>query len=302
MDESLINRILEKYDIKCNSSLIKIEVMNQYSHIFIMDLQGKKLIVKILDKFKYDNLENIYNCLSDNIYVEKPLKTIDGKYNFTYKDKVIIVYRELQKINTIPSPVWWANCLNSIHNTRVNCNNFSKFNLNLSEETLNLFKNASQYIGYETKRKIQYLLNNVSENEPISNSKLVLCHNDPYNSNVMQDNNEYKLIDTDGMGLSLKEIDFQRLFHNNVISSLDINNSIDFFDKFICNYEKNKNDKIDINLLKKIYIYDLIRAFSWLTIVSNDKNRLDRERQLEQLSLYEKSIIEEKHLKVLKKL
>ncbi|MBQ8472010.1 MAG: hypothetical protein IJ501_00745 [Bacilli bacterium] len=302
MDESLIKIILEKYDIKCDSSLIKIEVMNQYPHIFIMYLQGKKLIVKILDKFKYDNLENIYNCLSDNIYVEKPLKTIDGKYNFIDKNRIIIVYRELQEINTIPSPVWWANCLNSIHNTNVNYDYFSKLNFNLSEETLNLFKNASKYIDYETKRKILYLLNRVSENEPISNRKLVLCHNDPYNSNVMQDNNEYKLIDTDGMGLSLKEFDIQRLFHNNVIASLDIDDSLEFFDKFICNYEKNKNDKIDINLLKRIYIYDLIRAFSWLSIVSNDKNRLDRERQLEQLDLYEKSIIEEKHLKVLKKL
>jgi len=114
----------------------------------------------------------------------------------------------------------------------------------------------------------------------------------------MLDNKKYKLIDTDGMRLLPKEFDIQRLLHNKVNNCLRVDDAITYWNEFLNHYK----NKIDISLLKKIYVYDLIRVFSWLTLVSNDLTRIDRERQKKEFELYKESILEENHSKILKKM
>ena len=50
--------------------------------------------------------------------------------------------------------------------------------------------------------------------------KLVLCHSDPCDKNVMLDNQCYKLIDPDMMRLLPKEFDVQRLSYNVLIPAV----------------------------------------------------------------------------------
>ncbi len=112
----------------------------------------------------------------------------------------------------------------------------------------------------------------------------------------MIDGLKYKFIDTDGIRLLPKEFDIQRLFQNEIISGKSIDEILNYWNSFYSNYHNN----IDIKLLKRLYVYDLVRVYSWLTLVSNDIKRVDKERQTKQLNLYQESILEDKHEKVLK--
>ena len=172
---------------------------------------------------------------------------------------------------------------------------------NLYNEALTILNSAFNYLDDKTKFKINILLNMIDLNFQLD-KKLVLCHSDPCDKNVMFDNQCYKLIDTDMMRLLPKEFDVQRLLYNVLINSNSVNYALDYWHSFLNNYEKDFCDVIDVNLLKNIYICDLIRTFSWLAIVSSDLSRLDRERQGEDFKLYKQSILNDNHIKLLKNL
>lgn len=300
----LLKYIFEKYNIECNLELIKVSQLYQYPNILKMQCPNYNLIIKIIKQSKTycDNINQLYYDLSSINCIEIPMMTRDGNYILSIDNQILLLYEELKEIKQNPSSLWWSNCLGSIHNIKFNKNYKCYYPNNFYNQTLNLLSAAEKYILPNRKNKIYQLLNNV--NIEIVNKKydFNLCHNDPYNLNVMVSKHGYKLIDTDGMGLSPKEYDIQRLICNYVVNTNDIDDVINFWNSFRINYEKKTSNKININFFKNIYILDLIRTISWLYIVSNDLSRLDRKRQQEQLNLFEKSIDNNNHYKVLKKI
>ena len=176
------------------------------------------------------------------------------------------------------------------------------FQSDFYKQTIDLLNSAKKFMVPEIETKIIKLLMELDDKCLELNKNVVLCHNDPYDLNVMAINGEYRLIDTDGMGLSPKEYDIQRLMWNHLINSNEVDNSLTFWCSFKDNYELNVIEKIDTNLLKQLYILDLIRTTSWLYIVCNDLLRKDIERQKEQLNLFERSFYNDNHVKILKKI
>lgn len=303
MTDDLLNEILKKHGCYCDKSKIKIKFVNQYPHVFIICFPTYNLFVKKInkDKMNCQNLDILYQKLSNNKYIELPKKTIDDKFCFYHNEEIVIVYKELSNTKTRPTSQWWSNCLSSIHNTEIEDISFLPSKLSLEEETFNLLNSVNNTFDSLLKHKINTLLNSFDDFKNDS-KKLCLSHSDPYDDNVMQYKGEYKLIDTDGMRLLPKEFDIQRLLHSYVNCFSNDKELLSFWHSFLDNYEKQINGKVNIKLLKHIYVYDIIRVLSWLSIVCTDETRLDLKRQKEQLKLYKDSFIEEKHLKVLKKI
>lgn len=300
--EILLNHIISNYDVNINLSTFKIYQIEQYPHVFKLEDHNCSLIIKIIDKNKIHckNLNVLYTELSNINSIEKPIFTKDKKYMSHLGNQIILLYKNLDKITKYPEPIWWSNCLSDIHFIHINNNYSNCFPHDFYVETTKLLKKAQKFMKIKIKIKIKKILKIAQASGEILNNHMVLCHNDPYNLNVMSINGEYRLIDTDGMGVSPREFDIQRLICNYLIYSNDVCSSLSFWDTFKKNYEFKTNEKIDINLLKKIYALDLIRTISWLYIVSNDLSREDRERQKERLNLFERSIRNDVHIKMLK--
>ena len=291
MKEEILNKLIKNYNINIP---ITINNMFSYPHIYFLKTKEDIFFLKIINKVYCKDINTLYKYLNNINCVEIPIKTINGDYYLKNNLEDMILYKYLNKCNNNPSSKWWAESLKKIHQINVNNNDFINY-FNIVNEMNTLFFNANKYIDDNIKEKINSLINNTKGLN--NNIKYVLSHSDPNASNVMIDSGEFKLVDTDGMKLLPKEFDIQRLLCNKVINSNNLNDVYIFWNEFINNY-----NNIDINLLKKIYVYDLIRVFCWLTIVSNDLKRVDRQRQLKELELYKKSILDDRHLKVLKKL
>ncbi len=300
----LLKYIINKYNVKCNLSLIKVTQLEQYPNILKMEGSNYNFIIKIIQRIQIYcySINQLFLDLSSIDCIEKPILTKDGNYFFSIDSQIFLLYEKLQEIKENPSANWWSNCLGSIHNIQVNKNYKCYYSNDFYKQTLSILAKAEKNISQNIKNKIYQLLNTVNKEIVCKKYKMVLCHNDPYNLNVMYSKQGYKLIDIDSMGLSPREYDIQRLLFNYVINTNNFDEAISFWNLFRDNYEKKTLEKIDINLLKNIYILDLIRTISWLYIVSNDFSRLDRQRQQEQLDLFEKSLEDNRHCKFLKRL
>lgn len=298
MERLLFDKIITNYGIN-DTSIDTIEVMEGYPHIYELKLLKEEFLVKKVKNIYCKNIDKLYGYLKNSNYILLPQINLNGSYSIIFNNSKYLVYKKVSEINDSPSAIWWSNSLSSIHNTEVCMDDFTNFNL--YNETLSILNSASKYFDDKIKTKIKVLLNMVS-NENKKEKKLVLSHSDPCDKNVMLDDNLYKIIDTDTMRLLPKEFDIQRLLHNILINSSSIDYLMKYWQDFLISYEKNSCDNIDVNLLKKIYIYDLIRTFSWLTLVSNDPSRADYQRQRVELNLYQTSIVEDKHIKFLKKI
>lgn len=303
MDKKIIiKHIEEMYSFKDKLYNENIFQLKDYPHIFKIEVTNYNLIAKIIKKSKIycTNINKLYHDLSTIEYIEIPMLTNDKKYGVSDKDEIMLLYEELQNIKVNPGPIWWSDCLGSIH--AIKYENYYKHYLPFDyyEQTIRLFALAEKFIPNDKKSKIYSLLAKVNIDKLNKKLCFKICHNDPYNLNIMQSVDEFKLIDTDGIGLSPKEYDIQRLLYNNVINFNCIEDVMNFWEIFKNNYEYKTSDSIDIELLKNIYILDFIRTISWLYIVSNDFSRVDRLRQKEQLNLFEKSLDNDSHCKILR--
>ncbi len=303
-EELLFQHIINNYNLKKEVSSFKICQLEQYPHIFKIEFHNRSLFIKLVDKNRIHckDLNVLYSDLSNIDSVEKPILTKDNKYISLFKDKIVLLYEELKEITNNPDSIWWAKCLSSIHSISANNKYAVCFSNDFYNQTINLLNAAKELMNHEIKSKILKLFKETDVENIHLKSDMVLCHNDPYNLNVMSINGVYKLIDTDGMGMSPKEYDIQRLMWNHLINSNEVYNSLSFWNSFKNNYEPNITEQIDVDLLKKIYILDLVKTTSWLYIVSNDLSRKDTERQKEQLSLFERSFTNDNHAKILKKI
>lgn len=295
---------LIKTEYKIDSQILKIEPMNQYPHMFFICLPNHKIIVKCISKLQTNcfDINLFYSSLEDNEFILKPKKTRNGNYSINFEENVVLLYKECLQLHEDIEAKWWAQSLNSIHSTKINKNFFSSFSKKIYCQTITLLEQALNFMEEDIKNNVQTIFCASQLCSEKINSPFVLCHNDPYNQNVMQDKNLYKFIDTEGMGLAPLEYDIQRLFYNQALLYDDVQNLENFIEQFINKYESLIDKKINMELLKNIYSCDLIRSIAWLYLVSNDENRLDRERQSQRLELYKDSLRKGIHTKILKKI
>jgi len=294
MEKEFLKIIRDNYDFDSINNIKRIK--SDYPHILELSTNNGNYIIKIISKLYSQSIDILYNYLSELDNVLIPKKTINNQYGINIDDKKIVIYKKILELQEDLSLKWWANNLEKIHNLNIDKKYFQNYELILYDETVKLFSLAYPYLNDMIKEYLLKIINKYDYKD--IDSELVLCHSDPNNSNVMIDNLKYKFIDTDGVRLLPKEFDIQRLFQNEVISEKSIDEILKNWHIFSINY----SNKINIELLKKLYVYDLIRVYSWLTLVSRDSNRVDRERQNKQLILYQDSILEDKHEKILKKI
>ena len=301
-NDLILKYIIDSYNLKCDSSLVKIHKLIQYPHIVKLIFPNHNLFLKKVQKSRTHcfSINQLYYDLSGIKCVEKPMITKNGEFSLTIGNQIILLYEELQELNHSPGPIWWSNCLGDIHNIIPNKNYKCHYSNKFYYETLSVLTKAEKYISKDRKNKIYKLLKSVDMNTINEEQDIVLCHNDPYDLNVMLLKEEHKLIDTEGMGLSPREYDIQRLMHNYAINNTNsLDNIIRFWEIYKENYEEKTTKKINIKLLQNIYVMDLIKSISWLYMVCNDTSRNDRQRQYEQLLLFEKSLDNDIHSKVL---
>lgn len=303
-NDLLIEHIVSNYNKTYDLSLMKIFSIKQYPHIYKLKGLGQTLFIKVIEKMKIycENLNILYDRLKKNRYVKLPVLTNNGEYFTLYNNQILLMYEKSDEISDYPSPIWWSNCLTSVHQIEIDKSFKKYFNSNFYNQTINLYYNAKKYILSDRLNKIEEILKGINKKDFDKIKNIVLCHNDPYNLNVMKDSDGFKVIDTDGMGLSPREYDIQRLMINNVIDFNNINESLLFWRIFKDNYEKKAKVKIDVDLLKKLYKLDLVRMTSWLYVVSNDVTRKDMKRQKKRLKLYEKSFDNDNHFKFLERI
>ncbi len=292
MEIELIKKIIESYEI--NGSLKDIKTKKGYPHIQKISFD-EDYIIKKIKKIYCKDINTLYDYLSQSDYVELPMKTIDGNYGLSYNDELYILYPRLKKFKGKMASFWWAKALESIHQIPFNENDFDN-EYTIDTECFTLLNEANGLFSDKVKKQINDLLSKYYNDAKVN--KMVLSHGDPYDSNVMNNKTYLRLIDTDGARLLPKEFDIGRLFYNEVIREKDLDEIYKYINIFFYNYR----DKVDINLLQKIYVMDLLRTFSWLNLVTRDKSRADYARQIEELKNYKESILSERHQKVLKKL
>lgn len=290
----LINTIKYKYNIE---DFLEMKNLDGYPHIFTINSKNYSYIAKLIELSKTycKDINKFYSDIKDNKYILIPKKNIDDEYSVKYSDGIALLYDKKNNTNVKPDYSWCARCLASIHLSEINSNNLISYRDNIYNETLDILKKSHVYMDKEIREKINLIFNKIQCETLNANNEFVLCHNDPYNQNVLVSENLYKIIDTDGMGLSKKEYDIQRLLYNYAINCRDASEVNLFFSKFKEVYENETNKKIDINLFKNLYYCDFIRSIAWLYLVSNDNTRRDVNRQKKQLVLYNKSILNNIH-------
>ena len=288
----LIRTIKTRYNINQDDNSIRIKNIDGYPHVFALDFGNCSYIAKLikLSKIYCKDINRFYNDINDNNFILIPKKTKDDKYSIEYSNMLALLYDRLNNYGTKPDYLWWSKCLASIHSTEPNDNNLVSYRSDIYNETMNLLEKSSIYMDDDIKNKVNLIFSKVQPKKLKDDNDFVLCHNDPYDQNVLIMNKMYKMIDTDGMGLSKKEYDIQRLLYNYAISCDNVAEVERFFKFFKKEYETITNKKIDIELFKNLYYCDLIRSISWLYLVSNDNTRDDFDRQKKQLLLYKKSI------------
>lgn len=292
MSEEFIKIIRECYGI--TTPLKKVENIKSYPHIKRLQFDNDYVLKKV-NKIYCKDIDTLYNYLSNSSYVELPLKTIDNKYGIKINDELYILYPYIKKIDSEIKSFYWAKALESIHNILIDTNDFNQ-EYTIDNECFTLLSKSTELINSKLKKQINKLLDKYYYDLKVD--KLVLSHSDPHDNNVMNDNTNIRLIDTDGARLLPREFDIARLFFNEVNREKDMGKIEKYINIFFYNY----NNVININLLKQIYITDLLRCFSWLNIVVNDETRSDIFRQKNELRKFEESLLSERHEKVLRKL
>lgn len=303
MKEKIVKKIIENYHVGDNSQIVRIAPLVSYPHMFRIEFPEKTLIAKQMSASRLycTDFDNVYQALSNSQYVEIPLMTKNGNYTLNMGEQLLFLYRELQEINIPPSPIWWAECLASIHTLDEKDYFEQYFSQNIYHETVNLFNIAQPFIEPRIRAKMAELLSHV-DSKIITSANFTICHNDPYNKNVMQKDGKYHIIDTESMGLSPKEFDLQRLLHNYVISLKNEDEVIAFWHYFKNEYEHLNESKINQELLKSIYLLDIIRSMSWLYTICSQIDRDDLARQSEALREFNESISCDVHKRILKKI
>lgn len=292
METDFIKQIKDNYDIKGDFKNIK--NIDGYPHIQRISFEDD-FILKKINKIYCKDIETLYNYLSQSTYVELPLKTIDGNYGLSINDKQYILYPRIKKIKGPIQSFWWAKALESIHNIPVDVNDFNQ-EYTIEHEAFSLLEQSSEIVSNKARKVLYRLLDKYYQDRNVN--KMVLSHGDPYDKNVMNDKTHIKLIDTDGVRLLPEEFDIARLFYNEVNGEDDLKKIDQYINIFFYNYK----NEIDMNLLKKLYVMDLIRSFSWLSIITKDNTRADLTRQKEELKEFKEGILSGRHEKVLKKL
>ena len=300
--DNLKYRLENEYNF--NSDILEIKSLRQYPHIFKIYTEDETYIVKLISRSQtnFDDINLLYLLLEKNENILLPEKTKTESYSFNLDEKIVLLYKMGTPIKISPEANWWAESLNSIHLNNPNNIFNNSFSPKIYDQTVCLLKDALNYIEEDIKEKVKVLFNQTELNNKIRYNSFVLCHNDPYVLNIVEHNKVYRMIDTEGMGFAPLEYDIQRLFYNQALICEDIQQLESFWQKFITKYENLSRKKIDLKLLKNIYLCDFIRSISWLYLVSNKEERLDRERQGELLKLYKNSIRNDMHVKILKKI
>ncbi len=292
MSEEFIKIISDCYGIK--SMLKKVRNIKSYPHIKKLFFDNDYILKKV-NKIYCKDINTLYNYLSNSSYVELPLKTINDKYGIRINDELFILYPYIKKINSEIQSFYWAKALESIHDISINVEDFNQ-EYTIGKECFTLLNKSSELISSKLKKQISKLLDKYYHDLKID--KMVLSHGDPHDNNVMNNNTYIRLIDTDGARLLPREFDIARLFFNEVNREKDIDKIEKYINIFFYNYK----NIIDMNLLKQIYVTDLLRSFSWLNLVTRDETRGDLLRQKAELKKYEESILSERHEKVLRKI
>ena len=293
MDKVLVDKIRDSYGI--SGELTAVKRIDGYPHIIMLSFGDEEYVVKKVQKIYCKSIDTLYNYLSHSSYVELPLKTVDNSYGLMINGNLFITYPLRQKKKGRIQSFWWAKALWNIHNINVNPDDFCG-EYSITEESFSLFNSAKKFFSDDLNRCVVQLLDKYYKECEVK--KLVLSHADPYDDNVMINRSYIKLIDTDGARLLPKEFDIQRLFHNEVNVENDLNEIDKYINIFLCNYGSN----IDLDVLRELYVMDLLRSLSWLFLVTRDKTRADNERQLEELARFEESILSGRHQNVLKRL
>lgn len=301
MEKQILKSIINDYNICSDATTICVKAIAQYPHVFRIECPERTLIAKKIDRSKLhcQNVDELYKDLSKIGSIHTPLRTADGNYSFDIDGIVFFIYRELQETKEAPTPEWWAKCLSSIHRIDQSHNCSRAFHSDFYQETRSLLASANRHIKGTIASKIYGLMDSISEKRIADISKFTLCHNDPHNLNVMNDGDTYKLIDTECMGLSPKEYDIQRMLYNYALNAGNELEIIEFWGAFKHRYEELSASQIDMGLLKDIYKLDFIRSLSWLYLVTNDLDRFDRQRQMYELDLFNESIDNNIHVKLL---
>lgn len=294
MSGELIKQIANEYNIIGN--IRKIITVDGYPHINILS-SDRDYFIKKVNKIYCKNISTLYNYLSGSGFVFLPIKTINGEYEFVFDDEIYVVYPIFEEINTSIQSSWWGVALKSVHDIEVKLSDFSQ-DYSIDNESFSLFDGAKEIIDENIKRNLVEMLNTYYFNDKVNPETMVLSHGDPNDSNVMICKNNMGLIDTEGMRLLPREYDIQRLFYNEVNKGLDIGE----IDKYIHAFFYNYGNNVDMKLLKKLYVIDLIRTFSWLSLITRDLSRDDIIRQKNELEKYKASILSGMHSKVLKRI
>lgn len=294
MSAELIKYMRNKYNI--TGDLRKVTTIDGYPHVNILSFDRDYFIKKVNRVYCRD-INTLYNYLSNSKFVFLPTKTIDGEYGFVFNNEVYVVYPVLEEMHANIQSFWWGIALKNVHNIEVKRTDFTR-NYSIDSESFDLFNKAKESIDEDIKRIFGEMLDMYYFNGEINPETMVLSHGDPNDSNVMMHKTNIGLIDTEGMRLLPREYDIQRLFYNEVNKGLDINE----IDKYIHVFFYNYGNNVDMRLLKKLYVTDFIRTFSWLSLVTKDLSRDDIVRQKCELEKYKASILSGMHSKVLKRM
>lgn len=276
VDISLVN---EKYVFQ--KQIKKVISMPGYPHV----LEGvceEPVIIKILEddmqkisliNKAYVNFRNIGEILSPILNADmEPITSLKPGVN-------IVVFEKIDNLETQPGPDWWGRVLAKIHSVKV-FNEVQEIESSvLIKETRNYIAAASRYM----EKDINKILTSMLDGLKFSIKKKVVCvlnHGDPANYNVLNQKNQYKLIDFESVKVAPCEYDLQRKLWDHAVYSSDTKNYYEFLEELLEAYtDVAPQNCIDFEILTSLYVIDFCKTLCWLHLVSIDENREDKYRQ-----------------------
>ncbi len=266
-------------------------VIPGYPHLLqIVDCKGKHFISKtIIDKGGdyFARLEAIYRNVYGNRSINIPIASNNGNLVFKYKNEGLLLFHELQMIEKFPNANWWAKRMKEIHGNKM-YRYVASFRLdNFFPEKSDLYVRTDEIMPQMMRKKMLRIMNSVHQKEYLD-IEYILNHGDLLQTNVLsKGGDEAILIDFESVCMAPKEYDIQR----NLLDFAIHNTNSDIYD-YYCELVESylEQEKIQYSLMHDLCALDFCRTLCWLCGISQDKNRLDKNRQIKEYELFKNAL------------
>ena len=260
----------------------------EYPHITFLLGQNKDFVLKKIICRSGVDYDKLFQMLSSCGVVLIPC--VSQEYSYYYQDQTgtYLLYPRINNTTVTISTKWWATSFARLHGLDAKKFDFKYTCFDEKNTVEQWLLRSAPYFDKDILSEMRWMLS-LASYERESACDLVVSHMDASFYNVLTNNKQLFMIDSENCAISPKEFDIQHLLWNQLLIIDQKDEFSSFFYELLSEYETQAGKIININILKQTFILDFVKSISWLTWITKNNERDDYKRQKKELdSLCEK--------------